>query len=112
MSDDYYLKVKRNSKKGKFMITRKTQSVVSLINQVIDEAVADGGDAGGSYHHNINNLEIAVNNLINALGLFVDYEVIYDSNATDSWSLVKIIPKKNAFICTEENSIKTYNYDF
>ena len=92
------------------MITRKTQAVVSLINQVISEAVADGGDAGGPYHHNINNLKIAINNLINALGLFVDYEVIYDSDINDSWSLVKIVPKKNAFVCGD--AAETIHYDF
>lgn len=34
------------------MITNKTEAVINLLNQVIEEAVKDGGDSGGAYHQN------------------------------------------------------------
>ena len=77
------------------MITNKTDSVVKLINNLIEEAVHDGADNGGAYHINQENLMIAINNLLNSLNL-VDYEVVLNKDYTN-WSTIKILPRKNVF---------------
>lgn len=82
------------------MIDAKTSAVVKLINDVLEEAVKDGGDSGGAYHQNLYNLEVAVNNLINCLGL-TDYEVINIENGYN-WSFIKVQEKKNTFKIIEE----------
>ena len=77
------------------MITNKTDSVVKLINNLIEEAVHDGADSGGAYHTNQENLMIAISNLLNSLNL-VDYEVVLNKDYTN-WSTIKILPRKNVF---------------
>lgn len=79
------------------MITLKSNAVVNLINNLLDEAVCDGGDAGGAYHQNTDNLIVATSNLLNCLGLSEDYQIIETKDDCTSWSIVKIIEKKTAF---------------
>ena len=78
------------------MITPKTQAVVKLLNNLIEEAVKDGADAGGAYHQNLEGLSIAANNLLYSLGLSNDYNVINTTNFFD-WSLIKIVENKHSF---------------
>lgn len=78
------------------MITPKTQAVVKLLNNLIEEAVKDGADAGGAYHQNLEGLSIAANNLLYSLGLSNDYDVINTTNFFD-WSLIKIVENKHSF---------------
>ena len=81
------------------MITNKTNAVVQLLNNLIEESVHDGADYGGAYHINEENLMVAANNLLYCLNL-TDYEVIL-TNDCIYWSTVKIIPKHNSFSITE-----------
>lgn len=78
------------------MITNKTEAVVNLLNQVIEEAVKDGGDSGGAYHQNQENLYIAISNLLDCLTLSRDYEVVDTQNFYD-WSNIKIKARINSF---------------
>lgn len=78
------------------MITPKTQAIIRLLNDLIEEAVKDGADAGGAYHQNLEGLSIAANNLLYSLGLSNDYEVIETTNIYN-WSLIKIIENSHAF---------------
>ena len=77
------------------MITNKTNSVVKLLNDLIEEAVHDGADGGGAYHINQEGLMVAANNILNSLNL-IDYEVISTKDYTN-WSTIKIIPRNNTF---------------
>lgn len=77
------------------MITNKTNAVVQLLNDLIEEAVKDGADSGGAYHMNQQNLMIAAYNLLYSLNL-TDYEVISTEDYTH-WSTIKIVPKYNSF---------------
>ena len=77
------------------MITNKTNAVVQLLNDLIEEAVCDGADSGGAYHMNQQNLMIAATNLLHSLNL-TDYEVISTEDYTH-WSTIKIVPKYDSF---------------
>ncbi len=78
------------------MITSKTNSVVKLLNNLIEEAVRDGADSGGAYHMNQENLMLAANNILNSLNLVDDYEVILIDSYTN-WSNIRIVSRNNTF---------------
>ena len=75
------------------MSNLKTDIIVTLLNNLIEEAVKDGGDLGGAYNQNQNNLKIAINNILSALDLF-DYEVISNKNPYN-WSSLQIKKRCN-----------------
>ena len=85
------------------MITPKTQAVVKLLNNLIEEAVKDGADAGGAYHQNLEGLSVAADNLLHSLGLSNDYEVITTTDIYN-WSLIKIIENSHSFKIEENNN--------
>ena len=62
--------------------------LVDLLNQLIEEAVEDGGDAGGAYHQNQDGLTKAINDLLEFFGLS-DYEVV-ETNDYHRWSRIKV----------------------
>ena len=76
------------------MITNETNSVVKLLNDLIEEAVHDGADSGGAYHINQTGLINAVNSVLNSLNL-IDYKAISTEDYT-YWSTIKIVPKNLA----------------
>lgn len=64
---------------------------VKALNTLLEEAVKDGGDAGGAYHQNLDGLKDATNAILRKTCLDDKYEVIIVENS-DRWSWVKIIP--------------------
>ena len=49
--------------------------IVEALNNLINEAVCDGGDGGGPYHQNQYDLIESMNNVLDILGLRDKYEV-------------------------------------
>ena len=86
---------------------------IELINEIIANAIIHGGDWGGPYNSNIENLVIAINNWLREKGLKDSYHVVeadyqqtlthtfrylpneYDdgSKKTAKFSVLKIVPK-------------------
>lgn len=64
------------------------EEVVDMLNQLIEEAVMDGGDAGGAYNQNQDGLTKAINDLLDFFGLS-DYEVV-ETNDRHRWSRIKV----------------------
>ena len=91
------------------MITPKTQAVIKLLNDVIEEAVKDGADAGGAYHQNLENLSIAVNNLLYCLGLSNDYNVINTENIYN-WSFIKVVENNHSFKIENNNDAAQFGF--
>lgn len=54
----------------------KDENIVKALNLLIEEAVCDGGDAGGAYHQNGHDLVESINIVLDVLGLQDKYEVI------------------------------------
>ena len=73
-------------------MTLDATKIVALLNQLIEEAVEDGGDAGGAYNQNQIGLAKAIENILNYLELS-DYEVT-KTNDYHSWSRIKIGERK------------------
>lgn len=53
----------------------KDEDIVKALNLLIEEAVCDGGDAGGAYHQNQHDLVESINIVLDTLGLQNKYEV-------------------------------------
>ena len=68
--------------------TVDAEQLVELINQLIEEAVEDGGDAGGAYNQNQKGLTKAINDLLEFFGLS-NYEVV-ETNDRYSWSRIMV----------------------
>ena len=71
----------------------KDEDVVKALNLLIEEAVCDGGDAGGPYHQNGHDLVEAMNIVLDTLGLQDKYEVAKYEDET-YWSNYYIRRKK------------------
>lgn len=64
----------------------KDKSLVKALNLLIEEAVCDGGDAGGAYHQNEQNLIKSINSVLDILGLRDKYEVAKHEIFCSYWS--------------------------
>ena len=62
--------------------------LIDLLNQLIEEAVEDGGDPGGAYHQNQDGLRKAIQDLLDHLALS-NYEVV-DKLDCSKWSRLSI----------------------
>lgn len=72
---------------------RDSQTVVKLLNNLIEEAVIDGADAGGAYNQNLEGLKAAAKNLLDFLGLLSDYKAI-ETTDFNTWSKIHIVQRK------------------
>ena len=68
------------------------KAFVKAVNALLEEAVKDGGDAGGAYHQNLEGLKEATDALLKEVGLDDEYETIITNDYTH-WSLVKVVIK-------------------
>lgn len=84
-------------KKEKNMITEKSETIIKLLNNVIEEAVKHGGDSGGPYLQNQYGLIVAVSNFLNCINLSHDYEVDEANTESDKWSDVVIKARHGVF---------------
>ena len=66
---------------------------IKTLNILLEEAVKDGGDAGGAYHQNLDELKEATNTLLEAISLDDKYMAIIKEDFT-KWSWVKVVPSK------------------
>lgn len=65
-------------------MTLKSKSFVEDLNNLIKEAVIDGGDAGGPYHSNSKKLRQAIENVLINLNL-TEYYVSSVQNQETEW---------------------------
>lgn len=68
------------------------RAFVEALNTLLEEAVKDGGDAGGAYHQNLDELKDATDTTLRKVYLDDKYEAIIEEDVT-KWSWVKVISR-------------------
>lgn len=66
------------------------KAFVEALNTLLEEAVKDGGDAGGAYHQNLDELKDATKDVLRKAYLDDKYEAIITEGST-TWSWVKVV---------------------
>ena len=66
---------------------------IRIINNIVVQAIIHGGDPGGSYDTNEENLVSALNDLLECKNLFGKYAVIIDDNVKGCASVTPQIKK-------------------
>ena len=74
------------------MAIKNKVAFIKTLNILLEEAVKDGGDAGGAYHQNLDELKETTDALLREVGLDDEYEAIITKDYTH-WSLVKAVVK-------------------